>query len=401
MKLQRNHIFFGLFLLLFLGAYTWGTYIAFTSHVTGGNDFYSRYIAWQAFLFDGRNPYSDDVTNEIQMKMMGHLAAPGEDQNALIYPWYAVLVQFPFVYLPWPWARAVYMVLCQVFIVIGLLLTARMVQWKPGPLLLALTVAWAIFFYPEGRGIILGQIGITQYLFAVLAVWYYLKKRDVVAAICLAFTTVRPTPIFLFVPFLLLYAFARKRMQFVGVFSITMVILVLTGFLFLPHWLTDWLYRVGNYPSYTVGESPVWLLTHQLTPLGTFWEYAISAVCLLGLFYAWWLVIRAPADTALQWGIGITFLVSDLIVPRSATTNYIFLLFPIYLIFARIKNPRLVIGLQLASLIGLWVLFFATVQVNQEQPIMYIPHVVVLGVVLIAGYRWLTQPVGKINPVVS
>ena len=166
-------------LLLVVGVfYTWGTYQYFTRPFNGGNDFFSRYVAWRAFLLQGRNPYSDDVTHEIQLAMNGRLALPGEDENALIYPWYAVVVQWPFVFMPWPWARAVYLVLCQVFIVAGLALTSRLLRWKLSPVLLSVTALWAIMFYPEGRGIVLGQIVVTQYLSGVLAVWLLQQRRE-------------------------------------------------------------------------------------------------------------------------------------------------------------------------------------------------------------------------------
>ena len=88
-------------------------------------------------------------------------------------------------------------------------------------------------------------------------------------------------------------------------------------------------------------------------------------------------------------------MVSDLIVPRSATTNYIFLLFPTYLIFAALSRqwPRasgwLIAAIELVSLVGLWWLFAATIWGDVEQPIMYIPLPVALGLALALGSRWL------------
>ena len=88
-------------LVLVLGMLcVWGTYEFFTRRYNGGNDFYSRYLAWRAFILEGRNPYSDEVTRSIQLAVNGRLASPGEDENALIYPWYAVVVQWPFVLMP-------------------------------------------------------------------------------------------------------------------------------------------------------------------------------------------------------------------------------------------------------------------------------------------------------------
>jgi hypothetical protein len=396
-KTLRERLVF-LALVLALGTlYSWGTYKVFTSRVNGGNDFFSRYVAWRAFLFEGRNPYSDEVTHEIQREINGRLARPGEDENALIYPWYAVVVQWPFVFLPWPWARAVYMVVCQAVIVVGLALTARLLRWKMSPLLFTCTATWAVLFYPEARGIVLGQIVITQYLFAVLALWLIRQGHDGWAGVCLALTTVRPTAVFLFVPFLLVYAASRRRWRVCISFVAAMVVLVVSGFAFLPNWLADWIHRMSRYPSYTVGQSPVWLLTHKATSLGSGWELGLTlaVLCLMGV--TWWLAVRRPDGAAFHWALGVTLVVSDVIVPRSATTNYVFLLFPIYLVLSSLSRslPRasawLTVSFEIIGLVGLWWLFAVSVQQNQEQPIMFIPQPLLIGLVLAFGYGWLVD----------
>jgi len=385
-------------LLALVIVYTWGIYTVFTSQDKGGNDFFSRYMDWRALVLEGRNPYSDQVAEEIQVILMGRQATlPGDDQAGLIYPWYAVLVQLPFIFFPWPWARAMYMVFCQVCIVIGLGLTAHMLKWKLSPAAFALTSVWAILFYPEARGIILGQIVITEYLFGVLTVWLMHTRRDGWAGVCLVLATVKPTPVFLFVPFILLYALARRRWRVIVASGATLAVLILVGFIILPTWVSDWLRQIARYPEYTVGQSPIWLLTNQATQLGDVWTWLLSAVCVGWMLWAWIVALRDREGAAFHWAMGVTFVVSDLIVYRSATTNYIFLLFPIYLIFAALAHawPRagvwLIVALQGIGLVGLWWLFVATVEGTQEQPIMFVPQVAVVGLALLLGQRWLIE----------
>lgn len=382
-------------ILLAVGAgYVWGTYEFFTRRYNGGNDLFVRYAAWRAYLFEGRDPYSPEVTREIQVGMWGRPSdRPGEAE--MVYPLYALVVQWPFVFMPWEWARALYMVLCQVFIVVGLILTARLLEWKLNSILFVGMALWAIVFYPEARGVILGQIVITQYLFAVLALWCLREKQEVWGGICLALTTVRPPAVFLFVPFLLVYALARRRWRFIWSFGISLALLLGVSFLVLPSWFTEWMTQVLRYPGYTVGQSPVWLFAHMATNLGTVGEWALNLICYGGMAAAWWLALRRPDDRGFHWALGMTLVVSNLTAMRSATTNYIFLLFPTYLVFAALLRawPRggrwAVLAVQLTGLVGLWWLFFATVQGDQEQAIMYIPQPVLIGLVLLAGYRWL------------
>jgi hypothetical protein len=398
-KINRLPLYLSLLALLglFLFIYTWQTYTLFTSHDAGGNDFFSRYVAWRAWVFEGHNPYSDQVTQEIQIDINGHPARPGEDENALIYPWYAFLVQWPFIFLPWKWARALYIVTCQIFIVAGLGLTAKLLNWQLSRLAFAVTAVWAIFFYPEARGILLGQIVITQYIFMALALWLMHEKHDGWAGICLAFSTVKPPPVIFAILFLLLFAAVRRRFRLIWAFGLTLTVFALVGFSLLPTWLGDWLYRAFRYPSYTVGQPPVWLLTHEWTHGGDGWELLLSLLFLIGMGLAWLVAFKRKDEAAFHWAFGVTFVVTDLILLRSATTSYIFLLFPIYLIFAALTHtwPRAgmwgMIGLQVVGFISLWWLFISTVQGNQEQPIMFVPLPVVLALVLGLGYRWLIE----------
>ena len=172
------------------------------------------------------------------------------------------------------------------------------------------------------------------------------------------------------------------------------------SFLFLPTWLSEFLYRVNAYRDYTVGQSPVWLLTHQAVPvLGVVGEWVIVLLLLAGMLWAWWKTLRSGGEFHFYWALSITLIVSNLIVSRSATTNYVMLLLPTLWVLAALdrrgiagRKPWgrwLVLLFLMASFVGLWALHFATVQGNQEQAILYIPTPVLLGFVFLVCRAWL------------
>jgi hypothetical protein len=207
----------------------------------------------------------------------------------------------------------------------------------------------------------------------------------------------KPTLVFLVVPYLLVWAVFRRRWRFVLGFSLTLAIVSIGSLLIAPNWIGEWLVRVTRYSEYTVGQSPVWLLTHQMIPsLGSAVEMGILTVLLLGLLAAWWHTFRGGGEDWFFWTLGLTLVVSNLIVPRSATTNYVLMLIPILCVFAALDRlaqwgrPVLLAAL-LISFAGLWWLHFATVVGNQEQAIMFIPAPLILGCSLLFGYRWLIK----------
>jgi hypothetical protein len=72
------------------------------------------------------------------------------------------------------------------------------------------------------------------------------------------------------------------------------------------------------------------------------------------------------------------------------------MLVPILWVFAALDRtpgwgrPVLLAAMAI-SFVGMWWLHYATVIGNQEQPIMFIPAPLALGLVLVLGYRWLMR----------
>jgi len=397
--IQRQSKGLGLVLMLVVAVgYTWATWNYFTRPVPGGNDFLAHYTAWEAYLKYGFNPYSDEAALHTQRVIYGRLANPSEDQNRLTYPFYSILLHAPFVLInDHAVARAVYMTLLQAALFAGVIMTLSLVGWQPPLWLFAITLTWSLLYYPEARGVILGQFAIFGFFALAGALLLLRQGRDAASGALLVLSTFKPTLVFLVVPFLLMWAMARRRWRFMAGFLGTLFILVLGSWFVLPTWMGDWLNRIGQYSDYTVGQSPVWLLTHSALPaLGQVGEGVIVKVLLAGMVWSWWHAIRSREDKEFYWSLGVTLVVSNLVVSRSATTNYVMLLVPTLWLFAAFDRvPRwgrpTVLAVMFVSVVGLWWLHVATVVGNQEQPIMFLPSPLALGLVLMLGRAWLLR----------
>jgi hypothetical protein len=384
-------------LLLLAGCYTWATWRFFTQRVPGGNDFLAHYTAWEAYLKDGVSPYSDAAALHAQLAIYGRPALPGEDQNRLTYPFYSIILHGPFVAIDYPLARAIYMILLQAALFAGVIMTLDLVRWRPPTWMLAIVLAWSLLYYPQARGVILGQFAIFGFFSLAGALLSLRRNRDGVASALLVLSTVKPTLVFLVIPFLLAWAAARRRWRFVAGFLGILAVLTLGSLIALPTWIGELLYRITRYDEYTIGQSPVWLLTHVAVPgLGSNGELVIAALLVAGMLATWWLTLRSEGDVQFYWALGVTLVISNLIVPRSATTNYVLILVPTLWVFAALDRDsgwgRLVLlASMLVSLAGLWWLHLVTVTGNAEHPIMFIPPPLILGLVLAFGRSWLLR----------
>jgi hypothetical protein len=397
MKSQTSNMVGGILILLILSAYVWATWQFFTKPLPGGNDFRAPYSSWEAYVKYGMDPYSDAAGLYTQKAIYGRAALPTEDQNFLTYPFYAILLHAPFLFIEYPLARAIYMTLLQVMVLTGVIISLNLARWRVSAGMLAVVCLWSLLNYYEARAVIIGQIAIFGFLSLSGTLLLLRQKRDAAAGALFVLATVKPSLVLLIAPFLLLWALARRRWQFVTGFFGTLAVLVAGSLFFLPTWIGDMLYRVLHFPEYNVNQNPIFLLTHVAIPgLGTPVEILLNGTLIVGMLWSWWRVLRENREQEFYWALGATLIVSNLVMPRVATTNYVLMLVPMLWLFGALDRvprwgrPALLVILAV-SLIGLWWLHVVTAVGNWEQPIMYVPGPVALGLAWVACRAWLIR----------
>lgn len=353
-----------------------------TSQAPGANDFFPRWKGAQLFWREGIDPYSDAASVEIQNGIYGRLAYPEEDQLLFVYPFYTVFLLFPLVWLPlsYSWIQAIWLVTVQFALIGSVLLSLRVVEWRMPVWLLAFTLVWTVLFYNSTRTIILGQFTALIFLWLAGSLLALKRQRDGLAGFLLALTTIKPQMVFLVIPALFIWAIAQRRWRFLYAFLVTIGALLAASFLLLPGWLNGFIEQVLYYPDYTVTPPPLWVITgYYLPELGKPVERGLSILLLLYLFYQWRNLprVRAESDQLLIL-LGLTLVVTNMIVVRTATTNYVVLYIPLLWGLKQVAEriPRgtwLVAGFYVASTASMWTLFLATIEGDFEHPVMYLP----------------------------
>jgi hypothetical protein len=366
----------------------YGVYSAFTSRIPSGNDFYPRWRGTQALVVEGRDPYSEEVTLEIQQGMYGRPAREDEDQVGFAYPLYVSFLLLPFALLPYPLAQALWVSALILTILAALLVMLRTVEWHPSPLGLVSLSLWSVLFYPSARSIILGQISIVVLALLVLALWALEERHEALAGCLLAASTIKPQMVFLIVPFLLLVSLRRGVRKTLVTFLCTMVVLVLLCLIVLPSWIPSFLAGLSSYQSYTSiyreGNSPLGVIFAYLLPPGLAVPVAgLASIALVACLACTWIVsIRQQANT--YQTLFLTIAITLLIPAQTGTTNQVLLLLPIIYLLARYPGNR-AIHLAMPSLLlaGPWLLFLLAFTVsNGEHAIMSVPLPVLTLVVL-------------------
>ena len=362
--------------LVLIAAESFAVYTVFTSKFPGGNDFFVRWLGGREFLLHGTNPYDRSIAEQAQIAMFGRLATPEDkDQAYFAYPLYTLYFFWPLSLLPYAWAQAIWMTLLQ-FMLLGVtILSIRLAGWSPPKWLFWLTLFWGIFFYNGARTIILGQFSVLVGLALLLALWAVESRRDILAGICLAVTTIKPQMVVLVVIFLLIWALFQLRWRIILSFGLSMLTLLLSSMLLVPTWPVDFVRNAIAYSDYVAFGTPLENLLHFLLPasLAAPLTIILSIVFLLALLPGWWFAFKGRPG-AYTWAIMSTLIIGSLIAFRSATTNQIILYLPLFFFFQRLTEPGAALRAALIEgglMVVMWGAFIVTLAGDWEHIMMH------------------------------
>lgn len=364
----------------------WGTYTALTSRYPGHNDFMSRWEGARAYWQDGLNPYGPQASLQIQEAIYGRAALPTEDPGYFAYPFYTVFPLWPLVQVSYGWASAIWMVLLEAGLILALVLILDHVGWRPTPLVLGLLILAALIAYYPARGLLLGQPGLAVYVLEIVCLWALGKKRDALAGVALAFSTIKPQMGYLIVPFLLLWGLTTRRWRFVGAFTLTFAGLMGLSFLLMPSWFGDWLHQLSLYTGYTALGSPVWIVAHypwldtmlatgQSNPLGDAIEAVLTAALYGLMLWAWYTILIQKKYERFWWVAALTLTITHLVAPRTATPHYVIFTLPFIVWLKDIARRQTLRGAVIVLLVIVlpWIHFITTVANKFEHPAVYVP----------------------------
>jgi Glycosyltransferase family 87 len=316
------------------------------------SDLYPRWLGSRELLLHGRDPYSPEITREIQVGYYGReldASRPDDpgDQEAFAYPVYVALLLAPTVTLPFPVAQTIFRWTLAGLTVFSVLLWLRVVNWKP-----PLIVQVALLILTQGtfwvvQGIKLQQLTLLVAPMIAASVYFLIKNRQVAAGILLGVATVKPQIALPLAAWLMLWACSRIRLRWklVAAFVATLLTLAAAGEVLLPGWIHEFYSALHAYRGYTRHLSP---LDELVTPtLGIPLAILVSAVVALMC----WRARKIPAESELLcWTTALVLAANLLVIPTIAPYNQLLLLPGVFLLLqtwnrtAKLKRTIRVLG---------------------------------------------------------
>lgn len=299
------------------------------------SDLYPRWLGARELLLHGRDPYSREVTLEIQRGYYGREIDPSrpgdpKDMEGFAYPVYVAFLLAPTVHMDFATARVGSIWLLTGFTVLSVLLWERVVglgfsRWS------FVTVAlMTVGSYPFAEAISLQQLSL---LVAVLMAGSFLTRLSgqlFLSGVLLALATIKPQLALL--PFLLMVFWVfgnwRERRAWMWGFASTMALLLGASEYVLPGWIFRFYDAARSYQAYIGGTAFLDLL------LGARWGGVGRLVIVFIVLWVGWKARKVEAnDSASLRALSLALVAAVCTAPNRATYNQVLLLPGLFLAF--------------------------------------------------------------------
>jgi len=301
------------------------------------SDLYPRWLGARELLLRHRDPYSPEVTREIQIGYYGRPLDPTraldpKDQQGFAYPAYVVFLLAPTVGLPFPAVQAGFRWLLVVLTAATVLLWLCTLHWRPSASITTVLMVLTLGSFQVLQGIKLQQLsllvaGLIAGCALLLAEGYLAS-----AGVLLAFATIKPQLALPLVAWLLVWVGGDwcRRKSFVRGFALTMGVLFLGAEWVLPGWFGRFRAAVTAYRQYNDGAGSV--LDVLITPA---WGRILALLIVFALAIMAWKCRRVSSDSSIfNLMLAFVLAITVVIVPKAAPYNQVLLL-PAMLFVAR------------------------------------------------------------------
>ena len=253
------------------------------------SDLYPRWLGARELLLQGRDPYSQEVTREIQKGYYGReidASRPNDpkDQAGFAYPVYVVFLLAPTVHMDFALVRVLSVWLLTVLTVTSVLLWELVLGVAPNGWRTLIFVSLMLGSYPYIEAISLQQ---PLLLVAALMAGSFLAQargRLVLSGVLMAVATIKPQVALLPVALMLMWVAGdwRGRQRWLWGFASAMLLLIGASEYILPGWLLRFYDAVRAYQSYMAGTS---FLDRLVTPR---WSGSVWLLMVFQLLWVGW-----------------------------------------------------------------------------------------------------------------
>ncbi|MGB6803839.1 MAG: glycosyltransferase family 87 protein, partial [Candidatus Sulfotelmatobacter sp.] len=354
------------------------------------SDLYSPWVGTRELLLHRRNPYSPEVSHEIQIVFYGHAinqtyektGVALVDEQRFAYPVYEVFLTAPLVYTDFSRVQSWAPFALGSLIALNIFFCVSILHWRLSWEAIAAIVLFTLSSPQIVQGLRLQQLAIVEGCLLTAGAWCISRNHAVAAGVLLALATIKPQMALLPLCWFAVWAVGdwRRRWRLPASFIATMVALIVGGELLLPGWPRYFLAGLAAYRKYAMPTSAL------RVALGDTLGEILAGILVLGLLaFAW--QNRKEAGDSRQFAsmLAIFFMCALLTFPLFTPFNQVLLILPALLllhdwkILPRFSRSVFILLLSWPCIVSLALLLFppSTISPNQLPllPALLVPFV--------------------------
>jgi Glycosyltransferase family 87 len=308
------------------------------------SDLYPTWLGARELLLHRRDPYSAEVTREIQAGYYGRpidVSRPEDPTNeqAFAYPVYVAFLLAPVVKIPFPIVRVIFFWLLLGLTGLSVFLWLRVLKWRVSCIALAMLIVLTLGTFPAVQGIKLQQLSLFVAFLIATAVALLCSERLILAGMLLALAMIKPQLTLLLAGWLMLWAISgwQRRWKLSASFLVCLAVLVGGGELLLHGWLREFYSAVLAYRRYAAGGT----LLEQMLPRAI--AIPALAVLLASVAAGCWYARKVAVEDERFLYVTSLVLAATLLVPPMYPPHYQLLLLPGVFLLARDAQPTKIV----------------------------------------------------------
>ena len=287
------------------------------------SDLYPRWLGTRELLLHHRNPYSLQVTQEIQQGFYGRVidlrkSTDPKDPQAFAYPVYVIFVLAPLILFTFDSVRIAFTVILILLTVGSVVLWIRALGVELQKRAIVLAIVATLSSYAVMDGLHLQQMTLLVAGLVAVSLAALASGRLFWAGVTLAFATIKPQLVLLIAVFLLIWtlgAWASRKWFAIGLVA-TIAVLFAGSELILPGWLRAWRVGIEAYRGYVKPS-----LLHAL--FGQRGALVAGAIAILFCGAVFWKIRKeGPGSHGFNVALSLAIVTTVLLLPNAGGGKY-------------------------------------------------------------------------------
>lgn len=300
------------------------------------SDIFPRWLGTRELLLHGRDPYSPEVTEEIQQGYYGRPIDRNRDTDPIdeqrfAYPLYVVFLLAPTIHLPFTVVKPLFTLILSTSAVWTILLWIRFIELKVERDNVFVCILLTLSTIPYIQAIQLQQLSMLVALLLSAGMFALAKEKFVLTGLLLAIATIKPQLSIGLIVSVLFWSFWRwgpRKLATIS-FSTTLLVFLLASEALLPRWPYRFLAGLHAYLRYTQATTSI----HKL--FGAVGGSLVALVLAAAMVMAVWRAKSEPADCDdFRLAISLVLVFTCIVIPSLAPHNQV-LLVPAYLLLIK------------------------------------------------------------------